>query len=239
MSQNEVMFRLPLLNPATPPANNVVVVNNHTVYSEVKSYPRLEIDSPPETYDVMKKYVKTLKGVDGLSCEIGLRRGGGTKTIVDAFLENNDKRVHVCMDPYGNIIYTDIVGPHRSDYTDDMKNETLAELYRYAFDKRVNILFFNIEDSEFYRRFCDGVPVYNEEKQYINSYCFVHVDGQHDVDSVKLAADFFVPRISIDGIIIFDNTDHYNHNPIHEYMLRNKFAFMEDVLNKKVYKRVL
>jgi hypothetical protein len=48
-----------------------------------------------------------------------------------------------------------------------------------------------------------------------------------------------VPRISIDGIIIFDNTDHYNHNPIHEYMLRNKFAFMEDVLNKKVYKRVL
>jgi hypothetical protein len=153
MSQNEVMFRLPLLNPAAPPANNVVVVNNHTVYSEVKSYPRLEIDSPPETYDVMKKYVKTLKGVDGLSCEIGLRRGGGTKTIVDAFLENNDKRVHVCMDPYGNIIYTDIVGPHRSDYTDDMKNETLAELYRYAFDKRVNILFFNIEDSEFYRRF--------------------------------------------------------------------------------------
>lgn len=237
MKQSEIKFRSPLLNPTT--ISNNISMNNHIIRSNTKSYPRLEIDSPPETYEVMRKYAMTLKDVSGLSCEIGLRRGGGTKTIIDAFLENNDKRVHICMDPYGNIIYNDIVGPHRSDYTDDMKNETLAELYRYAFDNRVNILFFNIEDSEFYRRFCDGVPVYNEEKQYINSYCFVHVDGQHDVDSVKLAADFFVPRISVGGIIIFDNTDHYNHNPIHDYMLRNKFLFLEDVLNKKVYKRVL
>ena len=64
----------------------------------------LETDSPDTSYDVMKKHILTLKGVDGLSCEIGLRRGGGTKTMLDAFLMNNDKRIHVAIDPYGNIL---------------------------------------------------------------------------------------------------------------------------------------
>lgn len=202
-------------------------------------YPKLQIDSPIETYEIMTQHIKTLKGVEGLSCEIGLRRGGGTKVILDAFTDNDDKRVHVCIDPYGNIIYNDIVGPHRSDYTDDMKNETLAELYRYAFDKRINILFFNMEDSEFYRRFTDGVPVYDQEKIMMNSYCFVHVDGQHDTESVKLAANFFIPRMSIRGLLVFDNTDHYDHSPIHNLMLSNKFIMVDDVLNRKLYKRVL
>lgn len=205
----------------------------------MSQYPNLQIDSPVETYEVMTRHIKTLKGVEGLSCEIGLRRGGGTKVILDAFMENEDKRVHVCIDPYGNIIYNDIVGPHRSDYTDDMKNETLAELYRYAFDHRINILFFNMEDSEFYQRFFDGVPVYDQEKIMMNKYCFVHVDGQHDTESVRLAAVFFIPRVSMRGVIAYDNTDHYDHSPIHELMITNKFIMVEDVMNKKIYKRVL
>jgi hypothetical protein len=202
-------------------------------------YPNLQIDSPIETYEIMAQHIKTLKGVEGLSCEIGLRRGGGTKVILDSFISNGDMRVHVCIDPYGNIIYNDIVGPHRSDYTDDMKNETLAELYRYAFDNRINILFFNMEDSEFYRRFTDGIPIYDQEKKTVNTYCFVHVDGQHDLESVRLAANFFIPRMSIRGLLVFDNTDHYNHQPIHNLMISNKFIMVDDVLNRKLYKRVL
>jgi hypothetical protein len=205
----------------------------------MSQYPKLQIDSPIETYEIMTQHIKTLKGVEGLSCEVGLRRGGGTKVILDSFMENEDKRVHICMDPYGNIIYNDIVGPHRSDYTDDMKNETLAELYRYAFDNRINILFFNMEDSEFYRRFTDGVPVYDQEKKMMNTYCFVHIDGQHDLESVRLAANFFIPRMSIRGLLVFDNTDHYDHGPIHDLMLNNKFIMVDDVLNRKLYKRVL
>ena len=205
----------------------------------MNQYPNLQIDSPIETYNVMKDHIKTLKGVEGLSCEIGLRRGGGTKVILDSFMGNEDKRVHICIDPYGNIIYNDIVGPHRSDYTDDMKNETLAELHRYAFDNRINVIFFNLEDSEFYRRFTDGVPVYDQEKIMMNTYCFVHVDGQHDVESVRLAANFFIPRMSIRGLLVFDNTDHYDHSPIHDLMLNSKFIMVDDVLNRKLYKRVL
>lgn len=202
-------------------------------------YPKLEIDSPIETYEVMTRHIKTLKGVEGLSCEIGLRRAGGTKVILDAFMENDDRRVHICIDPYGNIIYNDIVGPHRSDYTDDMRNETLSELYRYAYDNRLNVLFFNLEDSEFYQRFFDGVPIYDQEKIIVNRYCFVHVDGQHDTPSVLLAARFFIPRISVKGIIAFDNTDHYDHLPVHELMITNSFTVVADVMNKKIYKKVL
>lgn len=201
-------------------------------------YAKLEVDGPYQIYEILKKYIPTLKNVPGLSCEIGLRRGGGTRFIMESFLENNDIRTHICLDPYGNILYNDIAGEHRSDYTNDMRNETLCELYKFAYEKRLNILFFNLEDSEFYYRFGDGVPIYNEEKELINTYCFVHVDGQHDTKSVMLAAKFFITRMSVNGIIAFDNTDHYDHTGIHKLLINNGYEFLEDVLHKKIYKRV-
>lgn len=202
------------------------------------TYPKLQIDSPIETYEVFKKYINDLTDVPGLTCEIGLRRGGGTKYILDAFIEKNNVRPHICIDPYGNILYTDICGSHRSDYTDNMKNETLGELYRYAYDNSLNILFFNFEDSEFYKRFSDGVPIYDQELKIVNKYCLVHVDGQHEVYAVRMAATFFIPRMSINGIIAFDNTNHYDHSTIDELMIRNNFILVEDVMYKKIYKRI-
>lgn len=197
----------------------------------------LYTDSPIETYAAMKRYVQTLKGVPGLSCEVGLRRAGGTLTMMNGFYENDDHRTHICIDPYGNIPYNDIVGTHRSDYTNKMKNETLSELYRYANDNDMNIIFFNLEDSEFYKRFPDGVPIYSEEKQIINEYCCVHIDGQHDVDSVMKAAVFFSIRMPTGAIIFFDNTDHYEHDTVHTYLENQGFEFLEDVLNKKIYRK--
>lgn len=202
------------------------------------TYNKLQIDSPIETYEIFKKYIDELQNVPGLTCEIGLRRGGGTRFILDCFIENNNTRPHICIDPYGNIMYNDIVGAHRSDYTDNMKNETLSELFKYAYDNSLNILFFNFEDSEFYKRFGDGVPIYDQEKKIVNNYCLVHVDGQHEVYAVRMAATFFIPRISLNGIIAFDNTDHYDHTSIHELMIRNSFILVDDVLHKKIYKRI-
>jgi hypothetical protein len=198
---------------------------------------KLEIDSPIETYELLSKYIPTVKDVPGLVCEIGLRRGGGTVRMIDAFTANNDTRIYVCIDPYGNIIYNDIVGAHRSDYTDTMKNETVTELFRLARDRGLNIQFFNLEDSEFYKRFPDGVPIYNEVKTIEDRYCCVHVDGQHDLKSVMEAAEFFNSRISANGVIFFDNTDHYNHGPVHEFLLGNGFHFLEDIFHKKAYRK--
>lgn len=198
----------------------------------------LETDSPDISYDVMQKHILTLKGVSGLSCEIGLRRGGGTKRMLDAFLMNNDKRIHVAVDPYGNILYTDIGGTHRTDYTNHMKNETLAELYKYASENNLYILFFNMEDSEYYFRFSDGVLIYESEKIKINKYACVHIDGQHEKNAVLVAAEFFNRRMSSGGIMFFDNTNHYDHTKIHKFLLDNDFVFVEDVMAKKVYKKL-
>lgn len=198
----------------------------------------IEIDSPEEGYVLIDRWIKTLKNVRGMSCEIGVRRAGGTLIITNAFLQNGDPRVHIALDPYGNIPYRDIVGEHRSDYTNGMRNETLTELYRYARDNRLNILFFNLEDSEFFKRFGDGVPVYDEEKRIEFFYSFVHVDGQHDRDSVMLAAQFFLYRLSVGGIIIFDNVDHYDHTDIHKLLTENGFEWQETVVSKAVYKKL-
>lgn len=225
--------------------NNFLFADYDDVVSDIPSVQQnsitesnLEIDSPVETYEVLKKHINDLTGVPGLTCEVGLRKGGGTKFILDSFLEINDARPHVCIDPYGNIMYHDIVGAHRSNYNDIMKNETLSELYKYAYEKSLNIIFFNLEDSEFYKRFSDGVPIYDQTKQIVNNYCLVHIDGQHEINAVRLAATFFIPRISPRGILAFDNTDHYDHTTIHNLMITNNFALVDDVAHKKIYKRI-
>ena len=202
----------------------------------MNGYDKLEIDSPPETYSALSKWAKTLRGIPGMSCEVGLRRGGGTVTICDAFVENDDRRIHIALDPFGNIIYHDKMGPHRSDYTNSMRNETLPDLYRYAADKGINIIFFNLEDSEFYLRFPDGVPIYDQEKRYENQYCFVHVDGQHDSESVAKAAKYFVARIARGGIIAFDNVDHYDHSAIHDFLIQRGYVVLEETYGRRFYR---
>ncbi len=199
-------------------------------------------DASPESYKSLINYIPELKGVEGMSIEIGLRRGGGTLEIVEAFLENNDKRPHICVDPYGDIEYYGHGRIMQYDYFNSMRNETIPNLYTYAESRNVNIIFFNLEDSEFYKRFDDGVPVYDEgKKTLISNYCLAHIDGQHDANSVDIATDFFIKHLSIGGVIVYDNTDYYEHNLIHTKLLNNNFEVLieEDYFSyKKVYKKL-
>lgn len=189
----------------------------------------IEIDGSPSCYDNLEPYLKSLKGVSGVTCEVGVRRGGGTHFIIKTLLENDDKRPHICIDPYGTILYNDIAGKHRTDYTNQMRNETMSLIFKYAFENDVNLLFFNMEDSEFYKRFEDGVPIYEIDKTIQNEFAFVHIDGQHDLESVKLAADYFINKIPSGGLIAFDNTDHYEHSVIDELMISAGFEFLENI----------
>lgn len=199
-------------------------------------------DAPLESYKNLIKYIPELKGVEGGSIEIGLRRGGGTLEIIEAFLENNDKRPHICVDPYGNIEYWGNGKITQYDYFNSMRNETISNLYKYADIRDVNIIFYNLEDSEFYKRFDDGVPIYdNGEKIIMSKYCLAHIDGQHDVKSVDIATDFFIKNISVKGIIVYDNTDYYEHGEIHNKLLNNNFeVLIEEGVHsyKKVYRKL-
>jgi len=200
----------------------------------------LEVDGYRICYDAMTKYLLDLKDVSGITCEVGLRRGGGTVHIINSLIENGDKRTHVCIDPYGTIMYSDIVGVHRTDYTNQMRNQTISDIFKFAYDKEVNLIFFNLEDSEFYKRFSDGVPVYDMEKELTNEYAFVHIDGQHDLESVMIAANFFKDRISLGGILVFDNTNNYDHDKVDYFLKENGFVFLENVhtCHREFYKKV-
>ena len=112
-------------------------------------------------YEVLQRAAERVRDVSGLVCEIGTRRGGSLKYIMDG-LEGTRKHI-VCIDPYGDIGYNgaDNQMNVRYDYTNAMKHESLPQIYTYAASKNVNIVFFNLEDTEFMGRFHDGVPVYD------------------------------------------------------------------------------
>lgn len=199
-------------------------------------------DAPSSSYKNLINYIPELKGIEGMSIEVGLRRGGGTFEIIEAFLANDDKRPHICVDPYGNIEYYGDGRIIQYDYFNSMRNETIPNLYKYAEYRNVNIIFFNLEDSEFYKRFNDGVPVYDDgKKEIISKYCLAHIDGQHDVNSVDIATNFFIDRLSTKGIIVYDNTDYYDHSQIHYKLLKNNFeVLIEESVHsfKKVYRKL-
>lgn len=180
--------------------------------------PNLPTDS--ENYEVLTEGVDRVRAVDGLTCEIGLRRGGGTRHILDAIATSNQQKVHIAIDPYGNIEYPEGADDCtvRCDYTNAMRDEALTNLYLYCLQNNHSFIFFNLEDTEFFARYSDGVPVYQEHKQLWNRYAFVHFDGPHTAQCVRQEVEFFNPRSPRGAVWVFDDVALYDHQKIHTYI---------------------
>ncbi len=176
---------------------------------QVSLIPELPTDSAD--YELLTEAVKLAKDVPGLTCEVGLRLGGGTKVILDAIRETGVPKVHIAIDPYGNIEYHEGTRVVRYDYTNTMRDTCLLNLYLYCLQNKQQFLFFNLEDSEFFTRYADGVPVYSEVKTIEQSYSVVHFDGPHTVESVIQEVDFFNPRSSSGATWVFDDVELYDH----------------------------
>ena len=174
--------------------------------------PELPTDSA--NYEVLAAGARKAAAVEGMTCEIGLRRGGGTKVIIDALVETkqNLSKTHIAIDPLGNIDYqpTDQI-TRKFDYTNEMRDECLVNLYLYCLIHKVNFLFFNLEDSEFFDRFADGVPIYNESKRIEKAYSFVHFDGPHAVKALMVEIAFFHDRTKPGAVFVFDDVGQYDH----------------------------
>lgn len=197
----------------------------------------LETDSGD--YHVLANATKLIHGVSGILCEIGTRRGGSLKIIIDSLLENNDfNRNVIGIDPYGNVPYISSEGALvLYDYTNDMRNETFASLYTYIQNKPVNLLLFVLEDSEFFKRYSDGVPFYFNVKTVIDRYSLVFFDGPHDLQSIFSEMAFFLPRTSIGGIWIIDDIHVVNYDKIKEFLLGNGFVLIEETTIKASFKK--
>jgi hypothetical protein len=181
-------------------------------------------------YGTLYEAVLRTKGVPGLTCEIGLREGGGSELMVRAGLAIGERRPHVAMDPYGSWPYVAPnvpAYPGQFDYSHAMKAATLPRVYAWMAAQGVDFHFFAMEDTEFFARFADGVPVYADGRKTVcNQYAAVYFDGPKGAEVVLREAAFFAPRTPRGGVWVFDDTEDYDHHIVHAFALESGF---EDV----------
>jgi len=208
-----------------------------------------EVDS--KEYEILYEAALKIKGVEGALIEIGTRRGGSAKIIIDALVNNQDtNRFLGCIDPYGNIeidctninmnihypgqhkiegdpMSKEITKPLRFDYTNDMRNQIIPSLYFYAYSKGLNFSFFCLEDSEFFNRYADGIPTYENEKKMINQYAFVFFDGPHTNEAVHFELDFFLDKFPVGAVTVWDDIWMYDHDTLEKKLFDNGFEILK------------
>jgi len=194
-----------------------------------------------EGYDVLLTAIKESKKIEGLGCEIGVREGHGSYLMMKY---GPPSRIHVAVDPYGNIEYKswEIRRDRLNNYNNEMFYNTMINLYDsalYAFPEQRHILFFPLEDTEFMQKFKEGIPVYQYEKRIYKEYAIVHIDGPHTVEDVQKENQFFLPRMALGGIIIYDDIQQYDHfGKIHPEILQYGFKEIVKSDKKIAYKRM-
>lgn len=196
----------------------------------------IELPGDSGDYHLLTKGIELSKNVEGMTCEIGLRRGGGTKVIMDA-LAKHGIRKHIAVDPYGNIEYEhkekDFV---RLDYSNEMRDECLSNLYAYARELKIPFQFFNLEDTEFFNHYHGGIIWYDQVKSKENKYSFVHFDGPHAVEPLMGEIDFFIRRTNPGACWVFDDvTGYYDHDKIEQHLFDAKFKLIDKTWHKALY----
>jgi len=214
-------------------------------------------------YEILQKAAELVGDTPGAVVEIGTRRGGSTKIIIDALhSQNNTSRSMFCIDPYGNIeldcsnknisihmpwrgineegdaMSTEHSKGIRLDYTNDMRNRIIPSLYYYAYQQGLNFHFFCLEDHEFFSRFADGVPTYDYNKTLENNYAFVFFDGPHTNEAVDLEINFFLDRSTIGSIFVFDDIWMYDHDKYENILFAAGFETIDRGTVKASYRRV-
>ncbi len=186
-------------------------------------------------YDVLADAVKMLKKPIGCSVELGVRLGLGSKTIIDAYRNYHPQTrlVHLGIDPYGNIDYaaSDSVLARKFNYDNLMKKTTLIN---FAEDYPEFHLV-NFEDSEFFNRFADGYPIYEENKILISKYELVAFDGPHDTKSVLKEAVFFNQRKADQTVWIFDDISGLKWATLENFMSKARFRLVKKGENKAIF----
>lgn len=201
----------------------------------------IEITGDSGEYWFLTEAVEMSKHVEGMCCEIGLRRGMGTKMIIDAAIEHRPNTTVISIDPYGSILYTgrEPNPPCRLDYTNDMGKECMFAMSEYVIGKPVFWKPFIMTDTFFFKSFPDGIELYELETVLCNKYAMVHLDGPHTVDAIKAELDFFIPRMDIGATIVFDDVtpDFYDHKQIDAY-LTDKFRIVKTGMKKQIVQKI-
>ncbi len=170
-------------------------------------------------YEILEEACKSLEGDDFFTAEIGVRRGAGSKIILNSLLFK--KHWHIGIDPYGNLNYQhyDTVDTCTADYTNDMKHQLIKDL------DYPNFSLLQICDNEFMKRFYDGVPIYRDKKEIRNKYDLVHFDGPHKSIDVIKESIFFGERSHKGSVFIYDDYPKFDMDSVLKIIV-NDYGFM-------------
>jgi hypothetical protein len=205
-----------------------------------------------QEYEVLINAVAKVGKTPGAIVEIGTRRGGSMKMIIDTLVQtDNTGRTVIAIDPYGNIeiectnlnmtihnpdrviegnkTSKELVSPQRFDYNNDMRNRIIPSLYYYGYQAGMNFNFLTLTDLQYFKRYADGFPVYNEVEKLETEYAFVFFDGPHDNATLHAETKFFVERAPVGAVYVFDDVWMYSHDEIveQEYLFPNGFEILE------------
>lgn len=188
-------------------------------------------------YEVLTEAAEMIRGVPGLTIDIGLRTGGSTKVIVDA-LEKG--RTHIAIDPYGGLEYQFDETQCALRFTnEEYRNPSLPKIYEYVFNAGLDFQFFNMTSDQFMRRFWDGVPTYRDGVEtVVNSYALVYFDGCHMLNTVLKEAVFFQWRTVTGSMFVFDDIDSYDHDVIDDHVRKCGWAQVTRTNRKVSYRKV-
>jgi hypothetical protein len=131
------------------------------------------IKGDSKEYEVFEEAIKQLTNPIGATVEIGVRRGMGSKLIIDSFRKHhpNVKLNHLGIDPYGNIEYNPMEAHKniRLDYTNDMKRDAIRRAPEcvFVFD---DIASYDHEKVDFYLKLFEYKLLYsgNRKAVYLN-----------------------------------------------------------------------
>jgi hypothetical protein len=198
------------------------------------------LDFDHSGHNILYNASKDIINVNGIVCELGLRRGGGLGVMMLGCIDtSNIDRMFIAIDPYGNLLYnTNNNTVVRHDYTNNMKYQTLINLYKFCLDNNILFDLITLEDTEFFKRYKDGIPFYNIDKQIINEYAIVHLDGPHHESDVLNEVMFFSDKISTGGYIVIDDVTYFNMSNIENYLIDHGFILIDNDNQKASYKKV-
>lgn len=166
-----------------------------------------EIEGDSDEYWFLTEGIELSKDIQGMCIEIGLRRGMGTKTIIDAVRQFCPDKTVIAVDPYGSLLYKprDHMEPCRLDYTNQMKNETLAALWSYIAENPIDFHYFCSTDTQYFADRKHGVVTYDYKQGLQTLYSTVHLDGPHGVKEVNYEIDWFATRMLPGAILCIDD----------------------------------
>lgn len=196
------------------------------------------IDGDSGEYEFLTEAVEMSKDIEGMCCEVGLRRGLGTVTIIEAVRQFCPSKRVISIDPYGSIPYVgrEHVGKIRLDYDNQMRDETVSEIYQRL--KGVNWQFFNMTDEQFFTQMSDGVQWNELDTQYEIFYSMVHLDAEHYFDAIRNEVLFFGRRMTTGGIIVIDDftEDFIKVQPVVDMMDSYGFVEVKRGLKKSIWR---